>query len=295
MNLFLQLFINGLASGCVYVLLSLSFGLAFYCLRVFHVALGGIYIASGLLLYSFCKSGIPAWIAVIMVTCTAGGLACAVEASVYYPMVQRKAKDYTVLIVSLGMFVVFENGLVLVYGNETKMLISNLMPAIQIGSITISLLQAVEIGIAGVIVFFTICTLRFSHFFRLMWALGDDPELLSIYGHNVRVLRLGVMFLSGALTGLGAGLFSLEVGIDPHIGMHYFLIAVVSVILGGTGRLQGWVLGALLLGILQSLTVWKLSVRWMDVMTFVVLVGVLTYRSQGLIDVKQRAEEAPSA
>lgn len=73
--------------------------------------------------------------------------------------------------------------------------------------------------------------------------------------------------------------------------MRYFLIAVVAVIAGGAARWQGWLLGGLVLGLAQSLVIWKLSARWTEAATFLLLTSVLLFRPQGLFRYRLRAEE----
>jgi branched-chain amino acid transport system permease protein len=73
--------------------------------------------------------------------------------------------------------------------------------------------------------------------------------------------------------------------------MSYLLIATVAVLVGGLNSYMGWVCGAMTLAILQSLVVWKFSARWMDLVTFALLVVILLFRPQGLLARLQRVEE----
>jgi branched-chain amino acid transport system permease protein len=84
---------------------------------------------------------------------------------------------------------------------------------------------------------------------------------------------------------------TLDIGIDPFVGLSYLLIAAVAVLVGGVDSYRGWVSGAATLAILQSLVVWKFSARWMDLVTFALLVIMLVFRPQGLVQNARRTEE----
>lgn len=87
-------------------------------------------------------------------------------------------------------------------------------------------------------------------------------------------------------------LTSLDVGMDPHVGMGALLTGAVAVLVGGMVRFHGWIAGALLLAIVQSLSVWQFSARCNDVITFSILILVLLFRPQGLFTDARRKEEA---
>ncbi len=127
---------------------------------------------------------------------------------------------------------------------------------------------------------------------RLIRGLQDDPELLSILGFNPDRLRLALFAVGSALAAIGAVLSSLDVGFDPSTGVSLMLNGVVAVIVGGVSRLEGVALGALLLGVVQSLAVMKLASGWQDAVTFVVLIVFLLIRPEGLLGRVRRMEES---
>jgi branched-chain amino acid transport system permease protein len=86
-------------------------------------------------------------------------------------------------------------------------------------------------------------------------------------------------------------LAGLDIGIDPNIGMNALLSGAVAVIVGGLGTFEGAAVGGLGLGFLQGLAVWRLSARWQDAVTFVLLVVFLLFRPQGIFGGRRRVEE----
>ena len=78
---------------------------------------------------------------------------------------------------------------------------------------------------------------------------------------------------------------------DPNVGMPALLVSAVAMIIGGVGILESAALGGFVIGILQNLAVWKLSARWQDAITFILLILFLLMRPQGIMGKRRRIEE----
>ena len=228
----------------------------------------------------------------------AGGLAlsvlfaAAIEWAVYRPFFRKGCSSGVVMIASLGVMIVVENLIALAFGNEVKTISTRLEPSVAFLGLRFTRIQLLQF-FGGVGVFALVgAMVRFGKWFKAVWAMGDQPELIPVLGLPLLKLRLLVMALGGVLVAVAAMLVSWDIGMDPHVGMHYLLLGSVAVFFGGTDRYWAWGAGAMLLSILQSLAVWQFSVRWTDLVTFGVLIFVLLFRPQGLFGVSKRLEEA---
>lgn len=292
MNLLAQLLVNGLVSGSLFALLAVGFGLVYRSLRVFHIAYAAILMIGS---YSFYFSAtslrlpIPLSLLLGVVAATLGGWA--IEIALYRPFFRRRASSGVVMVASLGLLVVTENFLALVFGDDTRVIPRPSATSIGIGPVVLTSMQVLQLLVAGLVlsVFFT-STRRVS-FFRAIWAMGDQPELVPVLGLPLLGLRSAVLALSASLGALAACLVALDVGMSPHVGMSYLLIAAVAVLVGGVDSYAGWIVGAFVLAILQGILVWKLSAAWMDLATFSLLVAALLFRPRGLFGLRKRVEE----
>jgi branched-chain amino acid transport system permease protein len=70
--------------------------------------------------------------------------------------------------------------------------------------------------------------------------------------------------------------------------MPMLLNAIVALIIGGIGKFHAPIVGGFIIGILQSLVIWKFSANWMEGVSFVLLILFLIFRPQGLFGEKQR-------
>lgn len=292
MNLFLQLLGNGVVNGALYAVLAAGFGLVYRSTGVFHVAYGGVFVLSAYAFHSLVTLvGLGWWAAGAVAVLLSGAAGWAMETGFYGPFFRRGTAHGAVMVASLGLSIVIENGLALIYGNEIRAIPRDLMPAVALGPVRMTQIQLVALAV-GLSVLLLLAMARRLRFFRVIRAMGENPELLQVHGWRLGRYRALVFALSGALAAVPACLIMVDVGMDVHAGMSYLLIAAVAVLAGGVARVEGWVLGGFVLAVLQSLVVWKFSAKWMDLVAFVLLLAVLLFRREGLLGIRKRTEES---
>lgn len=279
--------------GAVAMLYAAGFGIVYRSFRVFHIAMGAQFVFS---CYAFYLCAVllklPLPLAAVGTLILSVAFAVLIELAVYRPFFLKRCSSGVVMIASLGVMIVVENLIALAFGNEVKTISNQLEPSVAFAGLRFTRIQLMQFGV-GVVLFAIVgATVRFGRWFKAVWAMGDQPELLPVLGLPLSRLRLLVMGLSGVLVSVAAMLISWDIGMDPHVGMHYLLLGSVAVFFGGTDRYWAWGAGAMLLAVLQSLAVWQFSARWTDFVTFGVLIFVLLFRPQGLFGLSKRLEEA---
>jgi branched-chain amino acid transport system permease protein len=291
MNLFLQLLANGVVNGTLFAVLAAGFGLVYRSTGVFHVAYGGAFVLAAYLFHSLVTlAGLGWWAAGFLAVALSALAGWAMEAGFYGPFYRRGTAHGAVMVASLGLGIVIENLLALIYGNEIRAIPRELAQAMTLGPVRLTMIQIAQLTV-GLGVLAALAGARRLRFFRVIRAMGENPELLQVHGWRLGRYRALVFALSGALAAVPACLIMLDVGMDVHAGMSYLLIAAVAVLAGGVARVEGWVLGGFVLAVLQSLVVWKFSAKWMDLVAFVLLLAVLLFRREGLLGIRKRTEE----
>lgn len=288
----IQLLVNGIATGCAYALIALGFSLIYNTARAFHFAHGAVYTLSAYMFYTFHSSlriSSPVGLVLALVLTALFGIL--IDELIYTPLVRRGSSLLVQLLSSLGLYIVTINCIALGYGNEARDISHGLQPAYSLGAFIITRMQALIVLTFILIFSFTFVALKWSPLGRMIRATRDDPTLVMAMGLNTQIVRRVVFAVGSVYAALAAILTGLEVGIDPQIGMAAFLNAAVAVIIGGVGNYKGAVLGALMLGILQSLVVWQVSARWQEAITFLVLIFFLLFRPEGVLGVRRRVEE----
>jgi len=292
MTFFLQVLANGIISGTLFACLAIAFGLVYRNAKIFHIAYGGIFTSACYFLYVFIALlKVPVLLSFFISIICGGILGILIEKAVYLPFYKKKSSSGVFLIASLGVYIILENLIALIFGNETKIILPGIQPSYSLKGIIFTRIQIYQFLVSALVILIMGISLRKFKVFKTLWAMGDRPELISNLGLPLFKLRLFLFFLSSLILSIPATLISLDVGTDPHQGMHYLLIAAVAVLFGGIDSFKGWWIGGFILGVLQNLVIIKFSARYMDLVTFVILISVLLFFPTGLFGWRKRLEE----
>jgi branched-chain amino acid transport system permease protein len=288
----IQFLAYGVCSGFALSLVALGFGLIYYSTRVFHFAHGATYAIaaySAYYLIGVLKLSILPAVAVALVVAALSGLLA--EWVIYWPLHRRKGSQEVLMISSLGAYVIVVNAIALLTGNDSKVLRPGVEQSVDFGSFILTRIQILQVVVGMIAMTGLWAVLRWGRTGHLWRALADNPDLLAVLGINERRARSLVFAAGSALCGLGAVLNAMDVGIDPQIGMGVVLAAAVACIVGGLKRFLAPVAGAMVLGLLQNLAVWRWSSEWQPAITYGLLVVFLLLRPQGLLGQRRRLEE----
>lgn len=114
-------------------------------------------------------------------------------------------------------------------------------------------------------------------------ALAQDYEGALIVGVNPRAVSRAIYTLGVSFTAISGAFYVLTVPLDPYQGIWLTLVALIVVVIGGVGSLPGALLGGLLLGMIQALTVFFVGSGWSPIMFLLALFLILVFRPQGLL------------
>lgn len=284
-----QFLINGFINGAIYAMVALGFAIVYNTTRIFHIAFAILYMIAPYLVYSlYSQSGFSLVLSSIAAIVCVVLISVLIELIVYKPLIKNKSSLNVIMISSIGIMIVGINAIALIYGNDTKILNSSISNTISFRNIIITYTQLAQLFISAFAITGFMVFLKNSKFGIKTRAMRDNVVLCNVFALKVPKFRLGLYALSGAFAALGGILVSFDVGMDPYIGMPMFLNAFVALIIGGIGKFHAPIIGGILIGLLQSMVVWKFSSNWQDLMTFGILIIFLMFRPQGLFGEKQR-------
>ena len=234
------------------------------------------------------KAGLPLILASLVAIALTMLLSLLSELLVYRPLKNKKASLNVAMIASIGAMTVIVSTIAMCFGNETKVVENAILQPLTLGDIIITAPQKYQalIGIAVLIVFMII--LQRTNWGLRLRALSADETLFETLGYDTKATRIMVFLASGAFIAIASCLTVYDVGLDPNMGMSVLISAIVAMIIGGVGKFSTCILGGLMLGILQSLTVYHFASNWQNAVSFVVLLILLFLRPQGIAGYKQR-------
>ena len=284
-----QFIINGLITGILYSLLAIGFALVYNTTRIFHIAAAGIYVFAAYMFWLFApRFGLPVGVAFAISIALTMLLSILTELLVYRPLKNRNASLNVAMIASIGLFTIIVNVIAMFFGNETKIIDNNIYQPLTMGGIIITHAQMYQ-ALVGTVVLFAFAVLLVGTNWGLrLRALSADETLFESLGYTISKTRNAVFLASGALIAIASCLTVYDVGMDPNMGMTVMINALVAMIIGGVGKFNTCIVGGIVLGVLQSVTVYHFASNWQNAVTFLVLLLFLFLRPQGIAGYKQR-------
>jgi branched-chain amino acid transport system permease protein len=155
--------------------------------------------------------------------------------------------------------------------------------SVNIGGIFLRVPQLVSLIIVLGIVAGLNWILRHSRIGRGLRAIAENPDAANILGVQANKLVPVVFMLTGLLCGLAGVLFAINYGeVSPQMGDDIGSKAIAGMVLGGLGSIWGAVIGGLIIGLTEMLTIHFFGADTVQVAVWGLLLLTLFLRPQGL-------------
>lgn len=282
MDLLAQLILNGLVNGSHYALLALGFGLIFGTTRVTHFAFGPVYAVSAYGSWSAATLGAPLWLAGVAGVVTGAVAGVLAYLVVYRPFERKGSPSFVILIASLGLFIILENAIGVVFGTDTKVVPAPPSGIFLWGPLVVTGVQLAQVAALPLVGLGMWLYLTRTRMGKAVLAMTDNPEMARVIGIDTLRVSIIAFALGSAIAAVPAGLILVKDGATAHMGFFAVFMAFVAVVVGGVGSLRGAVLGGLVLGLIESTGMVSIPTEWQSSVAFVVLFVVLLFRPRGL-------------
>jgi branched-chain amino acid transport system permease protein len=277
--------IQGILTGGLYALFACGLSLMFGVMKVVNLAHGdlavvGGYVALGVIFVTH----VPVLWSFLIVVPIMAVLGYGLQRTVIQAALNRSI--LTTLIVTFGLSVVIENGLLEFASANSHSLgvgSSIITSSFSIGSqIQIAWLLVLILAVAVVVLLGLQYFLSSSKYGRLIRAVADDQEAAQLSGVDYRHvfgIAAGIAFGTVALAGIAYGMYS---QFSPTTGTDTILLfAFAAVVIGGLGSLWGTLLGGVVLGIAQEIGS-QINSSDEFLAGYIIFLAVLVLRPQGL-------------
>lgn len=284
----MDIFILTLIFCSHYFLLSIGFWIIYKSVRFFHFAHAVVFSSGAYFTFLFSQLlGWSLFVAIpvaVLCSCVLGSL---IELVIYKPLRKKKSSSLILLLASLGIYIVLQNFISMVFGDDTKSIRSwQVVEGLNFFGARITPVQIVIVITSVLLLIFVAFYLHFSKTGKAMRAVANDLELANISGINSDKVILFSFAIGSALAGIAGILVSLDVDMTPTMGMNALMMGVVAMIVGGVGSIWGIVFGSLLLALAQNLGVWYISSQWQDAIAFAILLIFLLFKPEGFFGKK---------
>jgi branched-chain amino acid transport system permease protein len=289
-----QLLINSLITGSIYALASSGLALTYGLLRILNFAHGHLMMVGAYAFY-FCvvQHDFSLFSASL---CTAFFVVClgALILSVFI-LPFTYGSSLLPLVTTIALGTILESVVAMEFGVGVRALpLSDSGESFEFLGCFITPIQILIVGSALIIFGVLGYVIHSTALGRRIRAISEHPQAAQSLGISRPLILLGVFsvtMLLGAYAGIMVGY---ETNLQPTMGSSFSLKAFAAMILGGLGNVWGTVVGALILGLIENLSIgldfgdYSLPAGYKDAFTFLIILLVLLFRPQGLFGTRER-------
>lgn len=263
--------------------------LVFGALRLINMAHGSFYAYGAFLATTIIAvaTGAGFWLALVAAPLAVAAIGVVVEIGVLRRTYGRE--HLTQLLATFALFLIFGDLALRFWGTGSRTVSP---PAVIAGQVilagaTVPTYDFVVIGAAVVTgAGLWLLLARTALGWRIRAAV-EDPETLAAGGTSLRALRTGVFALGSALAGLAGAVIAPLQAVGPGLDSQIIAAAFIVAVVGGLGSVPGAALGALIIGIFETLgTLWLPT--WAPVSIYLVMIVALAIRPTGLLGAPER-------
>lgn len=279
----LQLLINGLSLGAVYALVAVGFAVVFNILKFSNFSHGGIMTVTayvGLLATRYFDTSL---LQTLVVAASAGALLALLGEIVAFR--RNRAKNGPIIyyfVSSITLGILFENIIVIFFSTNFYFYPRFFQTTVlQFGDYFIPTTDLTMFIISVCLLVTFMLILYKTNLGIALRAISFDVDTAKLMGVDVtRVIQL-TFIIAGCLGGISGVFLGINYTLTPQLGQMVVKGFVASVI-GGLGNIQGAVIGAFLLGIVELTLIRLVGSPISPVFIFVIMLVFLLLRPQGI-------------
>ena len=288
----LQAVVLGLLIGGVYALMASGLTLIFGVMHIINVAQGAFLIMVAMFTWWFWReTGVDPILASVVTTPLMFGFGWVLYRTVIV-RIRGWSPSMSVLL-TFGLALTIEGILNITAGNKFK----SANPAyfeesFRIGAISLPKAQVYGFLAAMAVLAILYVVLTRTWTGRAIRASSQNPSGAALVGIGATSTASLAFALGSSTAGVGGSILSVLYPFFPASHYEWISRLLGIIVLGGMGSLPGALVGALVLGLAETLTATYGSLRWATLVFYIVILAVLLFRPQGIFGTKLREDVA---
>lgn len=284
MAYFIQLVVEGFATGSIYGALALAIVLVKRATGLVNFAQGAMAVLATFIAFGLTEAGVPLIFAILI----AFVFAFAFGAGIERVIVRRFEGGHpdTAVVVTIGLLVFITGVAALVWGYEPRQFPSLFPPeSINIFGVFVSMQSLGNIIVLVVVMVLLQALFRLTKLGLAMRAVADNPESAALSGLPVSRLLMAGWGLAAILGTVAGVLVAPQLFISPGMLDFALVYALAAAILGGLDSPVGAVVAAWFIGVVENLAAAYIPIIGNDlkiVVPFLAMLVILIVRPQGL-------------
>ena len=290
-QIFMQQFVNALSLGSLYALIAIGYTMVYGILRLINFAHGDVFMIGGYLaFYAATAFMMPWWVAVIAAIGMTTLFGMGLERVAYRPL--RDSPRISIMISAIGASFLIENLAIVLFDARPKAfpVPDFFASTFVLGDVHISMVSIVIPVVTAIILAVLLWVIYRTKTGMAMRAVATDIDAARLMAIDVNRIISFTFAIGSALAAVGGIMWALKYPrLEPLMGIMPGLKCFIAAVIGGIGSIAGAVLGGLLLGIIELMTIAFLPefTGYKDAFAFVLLIVVLLVKPTGLLGSKQ--------
>ena len=283
--MFQDILVTGLVNGGVYALLAIGFSLIFGVARIVNIAHTAFYMLAAYCFYALLVKGglgflISGVIAVGAVT---------LFSVLCYRLVIEPVREHeaAVLIATIALALIFQELMLYTFGGHFLGIPSTLEGAVRFFGVSIPYQRLLILVVAGAMLFLVWFVLYRTRLGLAIRATANDLEVANLMGMNVHRVAMATVAISVSLAAVAGVVVAPVFVVDPFMWLAPLVTMLAIVVLGGLGSLKGSLIGALIIGYVEAITVFAVpaGAYLKGAVALLIMVIVLLARPEGLFGI----------
>jgi len=280
--IFAQAIVDGLLMGSLYALIAIGLAMIWGIVEIINFAHGEfLMIASFLSYFLFIYLGIDPLISIPLAFLTTFGLGYLVQKGIINRILE--APFLAQIFATFALLLIIRNGFFVAFGPDIRSVTTWYSEAtIDLYGIKISIVKLFATTIVIIATILLHLFLTRTYLGTAMRALSQDKTAAQLMGIDIKKVYAIAFGLGAGLAGIGGALLTSFYYVFPEMGVPFTLIAFISVVLGGFGNILGPAIGAVIIGVLQSIGALIMTPSMKDILVYIVFLAILLIKPTGI-------------
>jgi branched-chain amino acid transport system permease protein len=271
--------LNGVIWGMIMALIALGLNMIFGLLHIINMAHGVLYMLGAVVAWYFIDLTGNFWIALILAPLVVGAIGLAMERGLL-----RTIEDQPIItiICTFGIMLAVQHLVFMTFGGTPRRINIPIEARFQLFALQYPLMRIVialiSFGVMIALWFF----LNKTKYGLWMRGVVQDREMAVALGIPVNQVYMWTFVLGSALAAFSGVLAAPIVYVDFMMGREILIMAFIIVIVGGMGNLEGSVLAAIIISLIQGVGSLFVPPAVATVFSLAFMIIVLLFRPQGL-------------
>jgi len=285
MRQLVDLALNGVILGGIYVLLALGLNIILGMIGVLNFMHGAFYMIGAYLAWTLTGFGLNFLLAAVIASMGVAALGVLMEATLIRPLYRRISEH--ALLLTFGLTLIAVQAVRYLWGDAPRSLPA---PSFLAGSVAMfgyqfPLYRLFVVAVTATAVGAVWFLINRTNMGLVIRAGITDSEMVGAVGINLPLAFTLTFGLGSLLAGLGGALVGPVTGLNTEMGSSFIILAFVVVVIGGLGNFWGSIIGGVLVGVIQSVMVYFWGPA-SEIVPFVLMILVLLVRPRGLLGVE---------